>query len=59
MKCTPKLNKVHHIDSIQDMLIKSAGKHGDKLALVQRSANSDSPSGVILLSSARTVCSGV
>jgi long-chain acyl-CoA synthetase len=33
MKHTPKLNKVHHIDSIQDMLIKSAGKHGDKLAL--------------------------
>jgi long-chain acyl-CoA synthetase len=33
MKRTPKLNKVHHIDSIQDMLIKSANKHGDKLAL--------------------------
>ena len=33
MKRTPKLNKVPHIDSIQDMVIKSAGKHGDKLAL--------------------------
>jgi long-chain acyl-CoA synthetase len=33
MKRTPLLNKVHHIDSIQDMLIKSANKHGDKLAL--------------------------
>jgi long-chain acyl-CoA synthetase len=33
MKRTPKLNKVHQIDSIQDMLVKSAGKHGDKVAL--------------------------
>jgi len=33
MKRTPRLNKVHHIDSIQDMLIKSANRHGDKLAL--------------------------
>jgi long-chain acyl-CoA synthetase len=33
MKHTPKLYKVHQIDSIQDMLIKSASKHGDKLAL--------------------------
>jgi len=33
MKRTPKLSQVHQIDSIQDMLIKSASKHGDKLAL--------------------------
>ncbi len=33
MKRVPKLNKVHQIDSIQDMLIKSASTHGDKLAL--------------------------
>ena len=30
---TPKLYQVPHIDSIQDMIIKSAGKYGDKLAL--------------------------
>lgn len=33
MKRTPKLFQVPHIDSIQDMLIKSAGKYGEKLAL--------------------------
>jgi long-chain acyl-CoA synthetase len=33
MKHIPKLYQVPHIDSIQDMLVKSAGKHGDKLAL--------------------------
>jgi long-chain acyl-CoA synthetase len=33
MKRAPKLYQVPHIDSIQDMVIKSAGKHGDKLAL--------------------------
>jgi long-chain acyl-CoA synthetase len=33
MKRAPKLNKVHQIDSIQDMLVKSASKYGDKLAL--------------------------
>ena len=33
MKSTPKLYQVPHIDSIQDMMIKSAGKYSDKLAL--------------------------
>lgn len=33
MKRTPKMYQVPHIDSIQDMLVKSAGKYGDKLAL--------------------------
>jgi len=33
MRRTPKLFKVHQIDSIQDMLVKSASKHGEKLAL--------------------------
>ncbi len=33
MKRTPKLYKVHQIESIQDMLVKSAGKYGEKLAL--------------------------
>ena len=33
MKKNLTLYEVPHIDSIQDMLIKSAGKHGDKLAL--------------------------
>ncbi|MBN1397230.1 MAG: AMP-binding protein [Bacteroidetes bacterium] len=33
MKRAPKLYKVHQIDSIQDMLVKSAGKFGEKLAL--------------------------
>jgi long-chain acyl-CoA synthetase len=33
MKRTLKLFKVPHIDSIQDMLVKSAGTYGDKLAL--------------------------
>lgn len=33
MKRTPKLHQVPHINSIQDMIIKSAGKYNDKLAL--------------------------
>jgi long-chain acyl-CoA synthetase len=33
MKRKPKLFQVPHIDSIQDMIIKSAGKYGDKPAL--------------------------
>jgi len=33
MRRTPKLFKVHQIDSIQDMLVKSAIKYGEKLAL--------------------------
>ena len=33
MKRAQKLFQVPHIDSIQDMVIKSAGKYGDKLAL--------------------------
>ncbi|RPI04769.1 MAG: long-chain fatty acid--CoA ligase, partial [Ignavibacteriae bacterium] len=33
MKSSPKLFQVPQIDSIQDMIIKSAGKYGDKLAL--------------------------
>jgi long-chain acyl-CoA synthetase len=33
MKRPPKLFEVPHIDSIQDMLVKSAARHGDKLAL--------------------------
>ena len=33
MKRTPKLYQMPHIDSIQDMIIKSAGMYGDKLAI--------------------------
>jgi long-chain acyl-CoA synthetase len=33
MKRTPKLYQMPHIDSIQDMIIKSSGTYGDKLAL--------------------------
>jgi long-chain acyl-CoA synthetase len=33
MKHIPKLYQVPHIDSIQDMIIKSSGAYGDKLAL--------------------------
>jgi long-chain acyl-CoA synthetase len=33
MKRTPKLFKVHQIDSIQDMLVKSANRYGEKTAL--------------------------
>ena len=33
MKSMPKLFQVPHIDTVQDMIIKSAGKYGDKLAL--------------------------
>ena len=33
MKRIPKLFQVPHIDSIQDMIIKSSGTHGEKLAL--------------------------
>jgi long-chain acyl-CoA synthetase len=33
MKHAPKLYQVPHIESIQDMIIKSAGRFGDKLAL--------------------------
>jgi long-chain acyl-CoA synthetase len=33
MKRIPKLSQVPHIDSIQDMVIKSATKYGEKLAL--------------------------
>ena len=33
MKSAPKLFQVPHVDSIQDMIIKSTGKYGDKLAL--------------------------
>jgi long-chain acyl-CoA synthetase len=33
MKRLPRLYEVPHIDSVQDMLVKSAAKHGDKLAL--------------------------
>jgi long-subunit acyl-CoA synthetase (AMP-forming) len=33
MKSAPKLFQVPHIDSIQDMIIKSASKYGEKLAL--------------------------
>jgi long-chain acyl-CoA synthetase len=33
MKRSPKLHKVPHIDSVQDMLVKAAATHGEKLAM--------------------------
>lgn len=33
MKRIPKLFKVHQIDSVQDMLVKSANRYGEKIAL--------------------------